>query len=253
MKSNTLLAILLGTATVGFVAWRVCAVLTTEAPQYGIVEDPSGSHGSACASLRGLVGQALEAHGATVGSMLTILLLGDRSTANEPRRIGTYPIPIIRRVAEGANEIVRERAGILADIMTKCQALPQTDISPIFLGVKQAVSVLRARGCSVHSRCSLVVDSDLQENVELSIKRRLDGSARGPAVPPSIDNSGISIAFCGYAVAAGHMVGPSGKKTGSVSPHNTTQEVRLQETWRELFTRPDAITFEPYCMDSTKI
>lgn len=247
MKSNTALAILLGAATVGFVAWQVHAVLTTEPPQYEIVEDHSGSHGPACASLRGLAGQALDSPGATPGSALTILLLGDHSTANEPRRIGTYPIPVDRRVAEGPHEIVSERAAILDEIGGICQTLPQTNISPIFLGVKQAVADLRARGCGIRSQCSLVVDSDLQENVELSIKRRLNGSARGPALPQPIDNAGINVDFCGYAVALGNVLGPMATRTVTVPPRNANQDARLQESWRSLFSESSAVAFEPYC------
>lgn len=247
MKSNTLMAILLSAATVGFVAWRVCAVLTAEVPQFEIVVDPSGSHGPACGSIRGLIGQALDAPGATTGSELTVLLLGDHSTANEPRRIGAYSIPIDRRVAEGPHEIARQRTGIIDEVGGICKALPQTDISPIFLGVKQAINDLRSRGCNVRSNCSLVVDSDLQENVELAIKRRLEGNAQGPALPPSIDNEGIHVDFCGYAVVAGRTVGASGNNIGSVQPRGAAQEARLKQTWRALFVAPTRVSFEPFC------
>lgn len=248
MKSSTLLAILLGTTTVGFVGWRVCVVLTSDVPQYDIVEDVSGSHGPACESLKGLVAQIFDSPGATSGSALSVILPGDRSTANEPRRIGTYPIPTIRRVAEGASELTRERENILAAVARQCKAVPQPTISPIFLAVEQAVADLRARGCDMRSHCRLIVDSDLQETVEISIRTRLNGpNKHAPPLPPPIDNAGINVGFCGYAVAVGRTVSRSGKKVGGVQPRSAEQEERLKQIWRELFTTPETVIFEPYC------
>lgn len=251
MKSNVVLALLLGVGTVGFLAWRVWTVSTMEAPQYEVVEDPSGSHGPACASLEGLVGRILDSPGATSGSVLTVLDLGDESTANEPRRIGTHPFLTNRRVAQSDREIARERASIVDEINAQCRAIGQTNISPIFLGVEQAVADLHARGCVARSHCTLIVDSDLQENVEASIKVRFAGPTKhARALPPPIDNAGIEVVFCGYVVAVGRSDSPSGRTVGPVPPRNAAQEERLQQIWRELFTMPEGVSFEPYCMDS---
>ncbi len=254
MRLNTVYMILLSIGVIGFVAWRIRAVETMHSPQYEIVEDPSGSHGPACQSLPGLVEHVLESPDATPGSTLTVLVLGDQSTANEPRRLGLYPIPTITRVAEGRNEIARRRGELLADIQNKCRSVRETTISPIYLGVKQAVVDLRAKGCHAGSRCRLYVDSDLEENVETSIMRSLHSrSGRATSLPPPIDNAGINIAFCGTAVVVNHIIGPSGRRVATVVPRSAGQEDRIRRVWRRLFAQPEAVTFEPYCPESNAL
>ncbi|MGH9345005.1 MAG: hypothetical protein ACRD19_14745 [Terriglobia bacterium] len=248
MKPNVLYAILLSIGAAGFVAWRVHAVKTNNPTQFEILEDVSGSHGGVCTSLQGLAKQALVSPDASFGSTLTVLVLGDQSTADEPRRIGVYPIPTIRRVAEGRSEFLRQREAILANLRTKCQWLRQTTISPIFLGVAQAVANLRAHGCRADSRCRLFVDSDLEENVEVSMKERLSHpSAKAGSLPPAIDNTGVEVGFCGTAVTAGRIVDPSGRESRKVQPRSAIEEHWMRQTWLKLFTVPETVKFEPYC------
>lgn len=247
MKSR-LYAILVCVCASAFIVWRLHAVKRTVSPQFEIVDDPSGSHGPVCTSLQGLAARVLGLPGATSQSTLTVLFLGDQSTANEPRRIGSYPIPTIRRVAEGRNEIARQRGKLLANIQNKCKSVRQTNISPIFLGVKQAVADLRAEGCRAGSGCRLYVDSDLEENVETSIKRSIHISSGGaPSMPPLIDNAGITVAFCGTAVVVSHITSPPGRDGGTVAPRNAGQEDRFRRVWRGLFDQQEGVTFAPYC------
>jgi len=66
--------------------------------------------------------------------------------------------------------------------------------------VKQAVSDLRASGCRATSHCRLFVDSDLEENAEISIKDALNGSHTSKlALPALLDNQGLDVSFCGLA------------------------------------------------------
>jgi hypothetical protein len=223
-------------------------VRTKETPHFEIVEDPSFSHKQGCESLLGLVEQAVSADGASPGSTLTVLVLGDKATANEPWELGRYSIPRTRKALEGRSANLRRRQDLLRDVLKKCQALRPTNISPIFLGVKQAVADLRAKGCTRTSRCKLFVDSDLEENVEASIRRSLN-SANGEMsiLPAPINNDGIDVTFCGLAVTAGHIVDLSGRKTFRASPRNSRHEDRLRQVWATVFSRPEAVKFEPYC------
>jgi hypothetical protein len=248
MKTGILYAILFCSASVGFVAWRVHALRNQAAPHFEIVEDPSLSHEEGCEALLGLAQQALHTEGVSPNSSLTVLVLGDEATANEPWQLGTYSIPTSRKVLEGQAANLKRQEGVLHDIWNKCQTVHRTTISPIFLGVKQAIADLHAHGCSATSHCELFVDSDLEENVETSIKKSLNNPSGGThTLPPPINNEGIDVNFCGLAVTAGRIVDPSGREIRKASPRNSRHEDRLRQVWRTLFAKPEAVRFEPYC------
>jgi hypothetical protein len=248
MTRQILCTILLFVGSAGFVAWRVCAVRNLETPQFEILKDPSASHGNACASLAGLAEKVLATNGATTRSTLTVLVLGDQSTANEPWRMGTYPVPTIRKVLEGRSARSRQEEGILRDISGKCEPLRQTTTSPIFLGVTRAVADLRTRGCKATSRCQLFVDSDLEENVERSIRKQLNtNDATNRISSPQIDNGGIEVTFCGIAVTDGRLHNMTEKGIRRFVMRDSDRARRLPEVWRSLFTEPGIVHFEPYC------
>ena len=251
MKTGILYTILLCVTSAGFVGWRVHAMRTHGTPHFELVEDPSISHPEGCESLLGLAEQALRTEGVSSKSTLTILVIGNEDTAYEPWRLGTSAIPMTRTVLEGRTANMRRQQEVLLDISNKCHAIHRTTISPIFLGVKQAIADLHAHGCSETSHCELLVDSDLEENVEPSIKKSLN-SARGEAsiLPSPIDNDGIGVTFCGLAVTAARIVGSGGGETRKASGRNSAREDRLRETWLRLFTKPETVRFEPFCPQS---
>jgi len=248
MKTSILYAILFCSASVGFVVWRVHAVRAQGAQHFALVEDRSMSHEEGCESLLGLAERALRTEGVSSSSTLTVLVIGDEATANEPWQLGRYSIPRTRKVLEGRTANLRRQQDVLHDIWNKCQAVHRTRISPIFLGVKQAIADLRAQGCSETSHCELFVDSDLEENVETSIKKTLNNPSGGMRILPSpLNNDGIDVTFCGLAVTAGRIVDPSGREIRKASPRNSRREDRLRQIWLTLFTRPEAVRFQPYC------
>lgn len=249
MKTNILWTVLFCCAAAGFVAWRVHSVKTQNTPHFAIVEDRSISHPDGCNSLLGLAEQVFRTEGVTANSTLTVLVVGDESTANEPWQLGRYSIPRTRKVLEGRAADRRRQSEILRDIKNKCQAIRRTKVSPIFLGTKQAIADLRAQGCRENSRCALFVDSDLEENVEPSIKKSLDNrSGRTLELPTPINNQGFDTTFCGLAVTTDHLVDPSGRETRKAPPlRDSGREDRLRHVWLTLFTRPDAVQFQPYC------
>jgi hypothetical protein len=117
-------------------------------------------------------------------STLNLLVVGSKSTANEPWQLATYSVPTMRKVLEGRSATIDRRHQLLVDIQSKFRAIARTDTSPIFLGVKQAVADLRAHGCTGDSQCKLWVDSDLAENVDPTIFIQLNG--RRSKLPPLV-------------------------------------------------------------------
>ena len=248
MKKGILYAVLFCGASAGFVGWRVYTVRTQDTPHFELVQDPSLSHPEGCESLLGLAERALRTDGVSSGSTLTVLVIGDEATANEPWQLGRYSILRIRKVLEGRTANLRRQQDVLHDIWNRCQTVRRTTISPIFLGVKQAIADLRAQGCRETSHCQVFVDSDLEENVENSIKKSLNNTSNGKRILPSpITNDGIDVVFCGLAVTAGRMVDPSGRAIRRASPRDPSRDDRLRKIWRSLFTKPEVVRFEPYC------
>jgi hypothetical protein len=233
---------------VGFVGWRVHVLKNRETTHFGLVEDPSLSHSEGCESLLGLAEKALSTDGISPDSTLTVLVIGDETTANEPWQLGMYSIPMTRKALEGRTANSRRQQAVLHDIWSKCQTVHRTTISPIFLGVKQAVADLRAQGCKETSHCQLLVNSDLEENVEKSIKKRLNRTTDENHILPSpVENEGIDVAFCGLAVTAGRSVDSSTRGLRKAPPRTPGREDRLREIWQSLFTNPAVVRFEPYC------
>ena len=254
MSRQVLYAVLFCLGSVGFVAWRVLAVRNRDTPHFEIVKDPSASHGAGCESLVGLTGHVLEASTASPGSTITVLILGDQSTASEPWRMGAYSVPSVRKVLEGRSAKLWQQQQIQRDISGKCQALRRTTISPIFLGVTQAVADLHAHGCKPTSHCKLFVDSDLEENVEPSITTRLNKTGGRQRVSlPRVDNAGIDVVFCGVAVTDGRIRDVASKGARKFVTHDSDRVNLLQDLWRSLFDQPALVRFEPYCPNSAQL
>ena len=251
MKTRVLSAALCSILCVGFVGWRVHVHAHRVTPHFVVVEDPSLSHPGGCESVLGLAEQSLNGMGTSKDSTLTILVLGDASTANEPWRLARYSFPVTNKVIEGKTASTRRQAELFSDIQSKCEAIRRTSVSPIFLGVKQAVADLRAHGCTTASHCRVFVDSDLEENTEISIKESLNRARNTKlALPTPLDNEGIEVSFCGLAVTAGRIVSPSGKEIQRALLRDQDHDDRLRQIWQALFTHPEFVRFEPYCPSS---
>ncbi|MGO8737140.1 MAG: hypothetical protein ACLQVM_30615 [Terriglobia bacterium] len=246
---NPVLSLLLGcVVSASFVGWRIHAMRSQPVNHFELLLDPSGSYTGGCESIVGSAEEVLRQSNVSASSTLTVLVLGDDSTAHEPRLLANYSIPTNRKVIEGKLAAVRRRESILEDIRTKCNSVRPTLISPVFLGVKQAVADLRGHGCGAGSECELRVASDLEENAEHAIRDRIHSPrARKDPLPKPLDNTGIKVAFCGYAATAGPRVDPSGHKVRKAMNRDPSREDRLQEVWRGLFASPELVVFEPYC------
>src|SRR5262249_44397841 len=156
-----------------------------------------------CSSLLGLAEQVLQKESTTSNSRLTVLVIGDGSSANEPSRLVSYAIPKTRKAMEGRNAAQRQQQYLLADLLQKCQAMRSTTVSPIFLAIIEALADLHAEGCNENSGCRLFIDSDGEENVNEGIRQALSKASRShPSLPTPIDNNGVGVTFCGLAVTA---------------------------------------------------
>lgn len=247
MRLNILTITLTGLASFGFIGWRVNAMHRRPVSHIGIIEDLSASHHDGCYSLQGITEQLLDRNAVSSGSWLTFLVTGDESTANEPKLVARYPIPVDKRIMEGPKTALGRRQEILDDLKLRCGQLRPTMVSPIFQGVKQGVAELRRLGCGTGSDCKLWIDSDLEENAVMAIKATLEHPGNNQALPTPLHNEGIRVAFCGFAVTAGRIVGPSGRDIRKARPRNPAHDDNLQRTWAELFTKPELVTFDPYC------
>jgi hypothetical protein len=245
MTKNIIVTVLLSGASLAFVGWRVHA-MRAPSPQFSILEDFSLSHAHGCDSLVELATQVLNSNQATQDSTLTVLALGDQATADEPRLMARYSIPRRQRVLETENDEAQQQRAVLGDIRNRCRGFGRTTVSPIFLGVKEAVADLRAHGCRPNSQCQLLVDTDLEDNVEPFIGRSLHHPSRARDLPPRIANDGIEITFCGLATRD-HFVVRHHEAHRHLSP--TLDGDLTHSIWRSLFTNSGAVGFEPYCAD----
>jgi hypothetical protein len=247
MSKASLLVLLACIGAAAFVGWRVHAMSGATVNHFAILEDPSMSYTGECEAAIGSAEEVLRSPGASPRSKLIFLALGDDLTANEPRELGKYDLPISRKVIEGGKAKKSKQAAFLEKIARACRSVSPTAISPIFLGVKQALADLKAAGCAKGSGCKLWVNSDLEENVEPSIRSRLSrAGGRGP-LPAALDNEGIDVTFCGYASTAGRVLDPTGSEIRRFGARNAEREDRMQNVWRSLFVNAERVTFEPYC------
>ncbi len=247
MTRSTVLVLLASTVIAAFVGWRVHAMNSEPVNHFAILADPSISYTGGCESAVGSAEQMLRGPGVSPRSKLILIVLGDGTTANEPRELGKYAMPISRKVIEGRMANERRQAALLREISSRCGSVRPTTISPIFMGVRQAVADLRSEGCAEGSHCKLRVNSDLDENVEAGIKSRLIGARKRSPLPMPLDNDGIDVTFCGYAATAGRIVDRTGREVRRFAGRNPAHEDRMQQTWLSIFTNPERVKFEPYC------
>jgi hypothetical protein len=251
MKNPTIILIAASIAAASFVGWRVHAMRHAETNHFEEVYDPSLSFSGGCPAVVGAAEQLFHNPDVSGRSTLTVLALGDSRTAFEPRRLASYTIPTDQKIIEGRRAGLRRREGVLLDLWAQCRSVRPTLITPLYLGVRQAIADLRAKGCAASSQCGLWVATDLEENADRAIRERIEGRGHGGPLPLPLENSGIEITFCGYAGTQGRVLGPSGRETGRSAVRGPHRDDRLQAVWRSLFARPELVTFEPYCPQPT--
>ena len=248
-KHLIVLAILVVLAS-AFFTWRYQAVQAAgPPPQFAIVLDSSGSTLSPCPSLLGLTTLVFDNKKISDGSSLSVLLTGDKKTANEPKLFSSFKIPVSTQIMEGGRQAQKEKNNLLNDLNDKCQQLQKTNTTAVFLGIKRALEIVQFKGCDGGiSPCQIFIQTDGEENAEKWIKHALKGKKSNTSPPPKINNQGIDIIFCGQS----ETVGQTSKHKQITKSRSASQVVRQQQVWLSLFTHPKQVQFLPFCPKAKK-
>lgn len=251
MNPKLKIVCILSVLTVGLISFALAKTFWFERPSIPHslnLSDWSGSTPGDCESVIALSRQSMKLPQMRRGSTMTVAVTGDETTANEPRTLGAYTLPISDKAFEGAKLINEKQNEMLTEIKGKCGRVPSAKKSSIFLGLKSGVEQLKSVGCNEKADCTIFVKSDLQENIELQIKSAIDGNkASLSKLPAPIDNRGIRITICGIAETKGLTKEPNGKSRQMTENRNAARFDLIRQIWSQLFTQPELVTFSSFC------
>jgi len=144
----------------------------------------------------------------------------------------SLPSPARQRIFNGKQHQSEEERAFVQRIEERCRAVSTTRISPIYVGIQDAIEQLRVLQPQVAERL-LTVISDLRENVDPRLRKALTQplGTRSP-LPQPVNNVGVTITLCGYA---------------QTRANQSIQADRLIEVWTQLFTDPSRVSFGPFC------
>ncbi|MDT4955652.1 MAG: hypothetical protein QOJ02_3790 [Acidobacteriota bacterium] len=249
MTLKGMLAIFLGVCAITtFGYWRYCVAGQPHAvAQFGFIRDPSDSIPNDCGRIVSLAERALAMPETGEGSTITLFVLGNKATANEPQLIGEFQVPVIHRVIEGKRAANREKQELLTRIKNQCSEIKEIRVSPIFQAVKRSVEHLQTVGAAGDSRY-LFVQSDGEETENLQIKNALNGApVKASELPAPIQNRGVHVTFCGMAETIGEVPDNNQVVHRKSKERDSKRADHLREVWAKLFTSPELVSFEPYC------
>ena len=219
-------------------------------PHALVLSDWSGSASADCGSVVALARQQMQLLKDQSGSTITVSVTGDEATANEPRYVGTFAIPVSERAVEGTKIVGRRQEELLSQIGNRCRQMPIARKSSIFLGLKDGVEQLKSKGCGQQSGCLLFAKSDLQENAEPLIAAALKGGERRPSkLPNPIDNRGIKISICGIAETKGLVKDDAGASKQLTRNRDAQQFELIRKVWSSLFAAPELVTYSAFCSE----
>jgi hypothetical protein len=246
LRQISLALVFLSTVT-AFGYWRYKAAGESHGvAQFAIIRDTSDSIEDDCGRVVGLAERALGTPRVGAGSEIALFALGDDKTANEPRLLGEFKVPVIRRVIEGQRAAAREREDILSRLQKRCGEAGQTQVSPIFQAVKRGVEHLQSVGSPSDSRY-LFVQTDGEETANDQIKRAISTPGAKLKLPAPIQNSGVRVVFCGMAETVGTTSAPNNKVRHLSRLRDAQRPDRLREVWAGVFAEPQLVSFEPFC------
>lgn len=249
-----LLALVIGIGLCAFGLWRYRTVNSVLPWHGGIVDDNSASKGIDCACLESLMSRDLADPRLTPSSTLSILQTGDEASANEPVPVAEYTAPAERAMVEKQEKIAAAKAELLQDLKQKCEGMKRTNRSPIFQGIRRGVEHLKAKGCGPGSDCRLWVITDGEELVEPGLRQALHGTGDLDRItlPTPINNEGVHVVFVGVAQTTGRGVNEAGKSRQYTRDRSPQAASRLEAVWRQVFTEPQRVSFEPFCRARTE-
>lgn len=227
------------------VAGAIIAHMTlTPPPAHSVVAvDISASIERDCVGLR-KEGERLLSHSAIQpGSTVTLLAIGRSGLDPEPTRLFDKALPIESDDVFGRDEsaFARERQAFMGQLQKSCESAAATKSSPVLRLITQSLAHLRSRGCKAGGPCFLTVQTDMEEDVEPALRAAIQRAAKRPTIElptdlaGSLDNAGIEVKFCGSSDAR-----PRAKQSRAAP-------ATLARLWKAMFTRPELVSFQPYC------
>ena len=249
-KTQTILLVLGGIAVLSIGVWRTMTAPPLAHILVGV--DRSRSVEPNCAGLRSAAEALLDRPGVGVGSTFTLLSMGAHARAPEPQLLlsASIPIPSDRVVGQSAQAKAyeQERSAFLAGLASRCESIEETTHTPLYQMVERGLTHLRGlqEGCPPGASCVLLIKSDLLEDVQPELRAALDAATKDTDTPvPSalagrLQNDGIDVIFCGTA----EVRAPA---KGTIAPPIAVRE----RIWRALFSRPEAVSFQPFCVGPT--
>lgn len=247
-SSEALIMGCVAAAAIGYGAWRH---FHQAAPAHlAVGDDASLSVERNCAGLRGETAALLKRAEIREGSTLTFLAMSGNPADPEPELRLHEPVPVAGDRVYGQAEQQRQyeaaMTALLDGVESACEQAEDARHTPLYQLVRQGLNHLRSGelGCGDDGRCFFLVKTDLLEDVHPELREWLEKAARGetPEAPAhlvrSLDNGGIEVAFCGTS----ELRAPT-KKAPPAAPVEARQRI-----WRELFTRPELVSFRPFCV-----
>jgi hypothetical protein len=254
VESTAALSVLAALAGIG--VWIFARTPTPPIETFAtIVVDasPTSDPGSRCEDVDRLGEGFLE--GSRGSLRLALFSTGDRTTANEPVRVGAVKHTAGRRVLEGASGAGVARAAFLTELRNLCGHIQDRNESPIFRAIQAAVTSLpRDRCAAAQNHCEVVVRTDgLEEQDPTLVKtlapvRARKASKRGRAPEqetltvarapeaPRIANEHVTVRFCGLSARR-----VSGKRAVLATPDV------VASVFRREFSSPELVSFDPMC------
>ena len=218
--------------------------------EHALLYDQSKSKIDGCSCLKNYARQ-LAKDATKRDEIVTIYSLGTEADGYQPRLMSTFTIPKDdsplgdRSKAEGAVE------NFVNAVETKCQEIPRSGRTPLFQGVRTVLEQLHSH-CSSSSRCSLYVQSDLEEDVSPEFLQafKLEKSGEPGSNLERFDNEGIPVVFAGTAeivVAPGNT-----KKVGNRKAIEKLNDGQIwKRLWAHSFTNSGLVAFQPICGRAT--
>lgn len=221
---------------VWFVRWRFQA--RSEAPPPGhlaAVLDTSTSVPRNCDGLVATVKAELDDINVDKGSRFALITTG--STASQYEPVLALDIEIPRKTGLSVTGARKGRDEFYGQIKRACEGLTTADGSSIFRAAEIAIEHVRTFGCADKSDCRLIISSDLEENINDTVRKRVYNNSQPAASSALLDNTDITVTFCGYT-----------QTNESGGPRTKAQA--LLDGWKRLFKHP--VTFRPYCDTADK-
>jgi hypothetical protein len=232
----------------GFIEWELFT--PPKSNHRATVWDSSTSSDNRCSEIVRINELAIKKQPTNSATKLAVFLTGDQQTANEPRGLGSFNVPLKVKLTQGNTAIETEQNRIVNEVKSKCEQLPPATASSIFLAFKRAVEYLKNLGCDDTSGCEILAQTDLQENADAQIKAVLSGASKDfKNLPAPLNNQGITIKICGVSQTKGLVIDKKGNKTQLTQNRNASRVDFIQEVWKKLFTHPELVVFSSYCSE----